>query len=94
MADYDSPEHWPPAPQLTIGPVIWPVPGRAIPETADTRRVCLEWHGPGGMVRLNRGRHNGADVSAPCATEEAAQLAVEAYIATYFPDLETPGGAT
>jgi hypothetical protein len=90
MADYDSPEHWPPVDQLGIGFTVWPVPGRAVPEIADVRRVCLEWHGPGHPIYLNRGRHHGEDVSGPCATDAEAQAAVEAYIWGYFPPLIYP----
>jgi hypothetical protein len=93
MADYDSPEHWPPVSQLTLGCTIWPVPGRAVPEIADTRRCCLEWEGPGHPVRFNRGRHGRAEEkSGPCDTQEQPQRAVEAVIAVYFAPLIHPQG--
>jgi hypothetical protein len=95
VADYDSPEHWPPVSQLALGWTIWPVPGRAVPEIADTRRRCLEWHGPGHPVRFNRGREGRPeDVSDPCDTQEQAQRAVEAVIAVYFVPLIHPQGVT
>lgn len=80
---YDSPENWPPVAQMTLDATIWPVPGRAAGEI--TVRHHLRWRGPGDDVRLIRGVAQPAAVSGPCDTEEAAQRAVDAYIATYFP---------